>query len=345
MLQLLQTEIDIEPGRHPQLPVKSGQVGIGCAILRAVNATEKVLRHEFRLMCDNPFWPHGTSLPWHRFKSLAKVQSAVRQTVYGAGDIPGPLSASLTIHLAPGEMRDVLLSFRVPPVKQIPLSEGRAGAYPLTVCVTTGDYNGGDIGTQTRKQTELKAIALIRPSYDWSVDVQPPGQRLGRLRRSAEVTVELTNRSNDWLYCELRGAPQPQLQMEAWVQRVAIRPPERGELQVCHRIPIRVWTPLKAVRGDSIELPLPIQVVRLHAPSLAPLPDSARQGEIASANAADAVRLSDPQDFRPLPGGAVLYCPPIPRSLSEAMRKLSDALSGRVTTLFQSLRKNRPTKP
>jgi len=81
-MKLLNTEIDIVPGRKPQKqPVPEGWIGPGTGVVRLTNTTSQENSYTVRLVCDNPYWQdqwyswHRCRRPTHRARRLRESRT------------------------------------------------------------------------------------------------------------------------------------------------------------------------------------------------------------------------------------------------------------------------------
>jgi tetratricopeptide (TPR) repeat protein len=324
-MKLLHREIEIEPGRDPQQPGLEGTVGPGSALLRLHNTTNQENAYKVELRCDSPYWQdewytlaaQAAAVPagWEALErsSGARAPGAARVALpTGKPDQYGQGRRSVKVYVSAGETRDVLISFQVP---QRP--ESRAGRYPFVVTVETFVTGGESAAGRRSPFSEIDAAAVVRPYHRWTVDLTPEsGRRVGRLRRSAEFEVLVTNQGNDWLYCLLRPPRARDLLLEPSTIRLAVPPPEPGEENVQRGVPLRATTQLRNFRGERMPQQIPLSAVRIDAPSVAAQPEEGLY-RVAPALGVGAVVATETTDTQPTPGDRpLIYCPPFPSTLS-----------------------------
>jgi hypothetical protein len=325
-MKLLQTEIDIEPGRQPQPPQREGALGRGAAVLRLTNNSKRENAYTIRIEggpCPNQrFWQKS----WYRITSLPPNPADPNNTPSpGREDQRGNQDQWVKIFVKPEGTRDVQIRFTVPKKP-----EARAGVYPFKVQIETDIVDAGAGTARKERFTYLPAVAIVRPYYQWKVSLLPDtGRRVGRFRRRAAFEVEISNEGNDWLYCDL-NLPRPKdLRLETPVQRAAVRPPEPGEDAASRRIPLTAISQLKTLRGDHMPLSIPLQLIRVDAPSVPPLSVDADFQGVATASLGAAVVATTTGELQQTPGDTVVtYCPPIPSTLTGFVGALTQNIKG-----------------
>jgi hypothetical protein len=324
-VKLLQSEIDVVPGRKPQKqPLPEGYVGTGIGTLRIDNATQRQNSYTIHVKCDQPFWQDV----WCTISALAPGGGAENAPPSGKPDQPGPRGQSLTIFIKDGGVRDVLLSFFVPEK-----SECRAGVYKATVIVETRVVSDDPHAARKERITEIPISIIVRPFHKWQVSFSPEEKRVGLFRRKTDFELAVDNQGNDWLYVELK-LPRPQnVLIDAKVQRLAVPPPD-GDRESIRTAPVRAVTRQRVVRGARTPTPLPLTVQRIEAPSIPPLPEEAAFGP-SGANLGAAVIGADTNDIGvPAVPSKVVYCPPIPDTLTGFLEAVVRNIKGLVVALI-----------
>ncbi|NLH99219.1 MAG: hypothetical protein GX446_06975 [Chthonomonadales bacterium] len=324
-MKLLQTEIDIEPGRKPQKQaLPEGWVGQGTAVVRLKNNTNQENAYKVRVRCDNPYWQET----WASFAALPPSGSENAPPA-GKPDQYGPNNSDVTVYVTRGGERDVMVLFDVPRSY-----DARAGLYRLVIQVETRVV-GPTTGLRRKERfTELKAVGIIRPFYAWSSEITPETRKVGFFRRSADFELVLVNEGNDWLYCDLRQPKPKDVLIEMPSTRIAVPPPEPGQERSVRTIPVRGISKVRAFRGERQPMPLPLTVARVEAPTVAPLPDVAKY-EPASANCHAAVVEDDTQDLRlPQNDKALINCPLFPATLSGCLGAIAQNGKGLIMTII-----------
>lgn len=302
-MKLLQSEVDVVPGRKPQKqPLPEGFVGTGVATLRLINTTPRQNSYTIKLKCEDAYWQDA----WYTVAALPPAGGPENAPPSGKPDQAGPRNQSLTVFIKDGGTRDVLLSFFVPEK-----SECRAGVYRAKVIVETRIVSDDPQLARQERITEIPVSIIVRPFYKWQVNFSPEIRRVGILRRGSSYELAIDNQGNDWLYCDLK-LPRPQnVLVDTPVSRIAVPPAEPGGDSV-RTVPIRAISRLKMIRGSHTPTPLPLQIQRLDAPTVPPLPEEATYGP-SSANLGAAVTANDTNETGvPDVPAKLVYCPPIP---------------------------------
>lgn len=324
MIQLLHTEIDVVPGRRPQRQaLPEGMVGLGTAVLRITNATERENAYTVRLRCENPYWQDS----WFRINAMPP---AVGEGASSKPDQQGPKDQWVKVYVSNGASRDVLLSFMAPQ-----RSDSRAGVYEVSIVVETHVQEGQGAAKGDRI-TEIKGTVIIRPYYEWQIEFQPEDRKVKRFfRRSAAYEVIIHNKGNDWLYCDLKLPRPKDVLLENFSQRLAVPPPEPGK-DSSRSVPIRARTKHKAFRGAPKVDELPLTFHRVDAPTVPPLPEEAIAGVSSAGLGAPVVSSETSEIQTPEYPPTLTYCPPIPATLTDFIQSLArNALA--ISMLFLGL--------
>lgn len=304
-MRLLQTEIDVVPGREPDRAARNeGLVGVNSAYLEIKNSTGRVNSYTVRVACDHPYWQAA----WYSLVAMPPGEGQQNQPPKGKPDQPGAKGQSFRVHINNEGSRKLRLE-----LKMDPRSEARAGAYPIRVVVESVITDASTPAGPARI-TELPATVIIRPFYDWEVSFQPSDKAVGTLRRKAHMEIVVTNKGNDWLYLQFNRGPSQVMNLEAPVVRLAVPPPEPG--QTFERsVPLTAITKLRTIRGDKKADNVPLACVRVDAPSVPALPEDVRVCK--AANLGQSVVPSVTNETRPpATPGTLTYCPPIPATLA-----------------------------
>ncbi len=320
-MRLLQSEIDVVPGRKPQKqPLPEGFVGPGIATLRIQNASPRQNSYTVRLKCDEPYWQDA----WYALAALPPTGDPQNNPPTGKPDQAGPRNQSLTVFIKDGGTRDVLISFNVPEK-----AECRAGIYRAKVLVETRVVSDDPLAARKERITEIPITIIVRPFYEWKVSYTPEEKRVGIFRRKSQFEMVLENHGNDWLYVDLK-LPRPQnVLVETPVQTIAVPPPEPGVDSV-RTLPINATSRMKNVRGSRVPTPLPIQIHRVDAPTVPPLPEEAAFGPCAANTGAAVVSAETNENGVPEVPAKLTYCPPVPDTLQAFFEAISRNARGLV---------------
>ncbi len=334
-MKLLQSRIEIVPGRRAQMPPAQGVVGPGSAILRLVNTTGQENAYTVRLRCDsNPYWQED----WYALRA----QDAALDTPRPGGnpvsatnkpDQYGPGHRWVRVFVSAGATRDVVLLFDLP---QKP--DSRAGEYPFVVSVETHvpDAAAATAASSRRRRfLDLPAVAVVRPYHAWEIDIAPEEQRVGLMKRGAAFEIVVTNTGNDWLYCDLKLPRPKDLLLASPTARIAVPPPEPGEENCQRVIPIHASSRLRQIRGMPQVQTLALSALRVDAPSVAPLAeDLIFAADMAVLPTSSVVAVST-SDTRQVPSErGLVYRPPIPATLTGFLGAASQNFKGLVLTVI-----------
>lgn len=313
MITLLHTEIDAVPARRPQRQaLPEGFVGMGTGVLRITNTTGRENAYTVRIVCDDPYWQDA----WFK---VSAMPPAPGQTAPPASkpDQLGPKEQWIKVFVSHTATRDVLLSFFVPDKP-----ESRAGVYPITVVIETQILDTDPSAKNKERITEIKGAVIIRPYYSWAIEFQPPERRVGLTRRRTSLELVVHNRGNDWLYCDIKLGKAQQVIADVDVFRLAVPPPEPGK-ESFRSIPVRALNKRRNIRGVIQPDEIPFTFQRSDAPSVPPLPEEA-QTSVCGAGLGNPVLSNETSDLvSPESPPKVIYCPPIPATLTEFVQSLA----------------------
>lgn len=306
-MRLLQSEVDVVPGRKPQKqPLPEGFVGPGIATLRIQNSSPRQNSYTIRLKCDETYWQDA----WYTLAALPPTGDPQNNPPTGKPDQAGPRNQSLTIFIKDGGTRDVLVSFNVPEK-----AECRAGIYRAKLLVETRVVSDDPHAARKERITEIPITIIVRPFYEWKVSYTPEEKRVGIFRRKSQFELIVENQGNDWLYLDLK-LPRPQnVLIETPVQTIAVPPAEPG-VDSIRTVPINATSRLKNIRGSRVPTPLPVQIQRMEAPTIPPLPDEAAYGPCAANTGAAVVATETNDNGVPEVPAKLIYSPPIPDTFS-----------------------------
>ncbi len=328
-MQLLNTRIEIQPGRKPQVIARGmggeGDIGQGSTLLTVTNTQGYENAFRVRVQCDAPFWQEE----WVKLRALPFAPVAGVATVTGAPiaqqtqrDQYGAQDRWIRLFVPQKQQRDVQILFDLP---QNPQS--RAGLYPLKILIEEeaigggGNARGGAGGG--RRVHTLSAQLLVLPFYRWSMETKPRQAHLGWIKRTNALEVVVRNQGNDWLYCALNlpdASTDPNaLQIKnKLVTRVAVPPPPpddssdaKGSERSIHFV---VAGGPSSLRGAPLPLPLGLTATRLNAPTYPPWRDP-NTGELHTG----AVMTEETSEQSALPpASGALYYPLIPSQITQA---------------------------
>ena len=322
MIEILQPEINVIPGDTPRSAPDRGWVGQGRTVIEITNDTNRNNAYRIHLECGNPRWKEY----WYSFVALPPDNP--QQVLQNQEDVYGPNNTWVHIYVPQKQTRRIILD-----VKAERLPEARAGVYPLTVVVQVSiasDRGGNWIEDATHR---LDAVALMRPYHHWQFKVEPETARVGYFRKSRAYELVIENSGNDWLYCELEP---PRLQKVMVDQpptvRVAVPPPEDNRMPSVRTVPFKATTKERQFRGSVQDLPIPMVVRRVEAPSIPALPQTALQAP-SSAQYRNAVVYRDPDQkdaLKPPTDPILSYHPPIPATVEGCGKALVQNIKGLV---------------
>ncbi len=320
-MRLLQSEVDVVPGRKPQKqPLPEGFVGPGIATLRIQNSSPRQNSYTVRLKCDEPYWQDA----WYTLAALPPSGDPQNAPPTGKPDQAGPRNQSLTIFIKDGGTRDVMISFNVPEK-----AECRAGIYKAKILVETRVVSEDPHTARKERITEIPITIIVRPFYEWKVSYTPEERRVGLFRRKSQFELLVENQGNDWLYLDLK-LPRPQnVLVETPVQTIAVPPPEPGVDSV-RTIPINATSRMKNIRGSRVPTPLPVQIQRVDAPTIPPLPEEAAYGPCAANTGAAVVSVETNDNGVPEVPAKLIYSPPIPDTFQAFFEAIGRNIRGLV---------------
>jgi hypothetical protein len=322
-MQLLHHEINVEPGEKPIQDLrKSGAVGFGRAVLRLENKSRLINAYRVSVNCEDIRWNQD----WCKLDAL---DAPTGEQVGAAGYRPDEIGLHreyVKVFVLAGSTRDVAIDI------EVPLNpSARAGVYKLQIVV---DVSITDLSGATREeQRQVKdATVIIRPYYDWTLQVTPKERKVGCFKRRERFEVQVENRGNDWLYCDFSVSELEAVQIKCEADRIAV-PPPNGSGKTVRQIPMQVFHPKRIWRGGRQQYQLQVTAVRVNAPSVAPLSERAVAGD-ADANFRAAVLARDTRDnpTRVLTIPKLIFGPVIPATLTDFFRSL--IASGRSLLFF-----------
>ena len=337
-MNLLHPEVEITPGRAGKRPTSAPyqerEKLDGSVVVRLTNETAQENAYTVRLRCENPFWQEG----WYTVQSLPAAPGAQNAAPAGKPDVRGHGDRSVKVFVPRGGTREILIRFNVPA-----RPESRAGRYEYAIEIET-QVTLAQEGAGRRKDrlTLVPAIANVRPYYKWSLDLTPELRRVTRRRRTGEFEVIVTNEGNDWLYCDLQLPRPKDLLLDCPTLRLAVPPPEPGELLpgvgmeegrpgTQRVVPLLATTRLKIFRGELTPQPLSVTAQRVDAPSLPPPPED---GFLSLGS----VVANGTTEIQPAPPDrALVYAPPVPAKLLDFFSRGAGSLRAWIAPLLMLL--------
>src|SRR5579883_3201374 len=188
-MKILQPEVDIVPGRPgmrpPVWPIPESQPIPGSAVVRLINTTKQENAYTVRLRCEDSFWQDS----WCAILPLPPATDRPENAPpAGKPDQRGPHDSWVKVYVPRGGTRDILLRFNVP---RHP--DARAGRYPFDVEVETQIVGPTQGARRSNRVSRIPGSAIVRPYYQWGIDMQPEQPRVGIRRRRADFEVIVTN--------------------------------------------------------------------------------------------------------------------------------------------------------
>jgi hypothetical protein len=335
-MELLHTTVITTPGTpgSPPTGVYNAQDRAfrGSAILRLRNETLQENAYSIRVRCANPYWQKS----WYRLQALQRPSTAASAPAAGKEDHYDAEHRYVKVYVAKGETRDIHVRFHLPA-----LPESRCGIYDFEMVVETEIVAAGTQRAGAKQVTPLPGRLIVQPFYDWEIDVSPEERRVGRSRNKVDFDLVVTNRSNDWLYCNITVPSSKDLVIACPTQRIAVPPAEPNEMlherpgedaqQGLQRVlPLAVQSRLKIIKGDLTPQPLAITAQRVNAPTIPPQPED------SYTIAPTFVLVSNPStpDSKGLAERrSVIYNPPIPNKPFEIIGRTFGSVKNFVMTL------------
>ena len=380
-MKLLCPEVTVVPGRigaYPEQAVYDGMTIPGSSVVRLINDSPRENAFTVRVEGRDRHWRKE----WYSLLSLpiTPAGGASAATAFKKDD-RDPDGSQITVYVPRDGVRDVLIRFNAP---RHPLSH--AGVYPFQVVVDVAEQNlalaapdegyeetplsdseeefilGGvqQVATTRGRRYLLAGHIQMQPYYDWSIDLDAPQTPVTFWRRTAGADLVITNRSNDWLYCEIEIPPGSPLQTEAFTQRIAVPPDLSGE--TLDSIPVRgsvaplqprfgvqrharlhLTPAIHPIFGPALIVPVMLNVVRVDAPSfpLTVVPDAetlANPALMALALLPGEARATLTQEVQTLPlSRAVIIHPAAPPALTGFLGKIPTLLQIACATLISVL--------
>jgi hypothetical protein len=313
-MQLLHQEINVEPGIPPQQDLrKSGSVGFGRAVLRIDNNTKRINAYKITVSCEDPRWQSD----WCKLDALdAPTGVQVGAAGYRPDEI-GLHREFVKVFVLSGATRDIAIDVEVP---RSPIA--RAGVYRIKILIDVSVTEQSGYASEEQRQ-ERDAVVIVRPFYEWSLQVTPGERKVGVFRRRDKYEVQIANLGNDWLYCDLTATELEQVDIATEVQRIAV-PPSTGTGKTSREVPMKVFHRKRIWRGPRQQYHLQVSAQRVDAPSVAPLSDRARAGD-SDANYASAVIARDTGEnpTRIINVPKLVFGPLIPATLTDFFRALA----------------------
>ncbi len=319
-MKLLQSEIDANPASSPTMqPNTDGRIqqSGGVAVLDLVNSSES----------ENNFWV------WVRAARPedAWLEKFCRLEALGAvhGVQDNLENGKYKAYVRQRDSRR--LSIKVDPPMQ---PESRAGVYDMVATVQS--QVPLRIGNEEQSVFEYPFRVVVRPYATWSLNVEPAETPVRIFRRKAIVWATVENTGNDWLYVDLKLPKETgQLSFERDTERIAVPSAVSAKSPSTRRIPIRVRSKYRNIRGTAIRVPVPLTATRIDAPSVPRFPSTA-DIMVPSLNLSSPVLIEATTDTKSASGAEVAYFPPIPASFTDFVTSLRTNLMA-LLTLFLML--------
>lgn len=311
---LVHHEADIKPGTLPQA-TKVDRTGRligegGFAALRLYNDSDVERSYEISVR-------PGSAEYWR--EDWVRVVGLNEATLNGnRADGYSQDGQSVQVFLAPGATRFVAALFNLP---ESP--EARAGLYGLKFVVE--DSLAGKDGQKVR---EYSFIAIVRPVYDWSLEIKPDKRILKYFRRRRKADLLIRNRSNDWLYLELNSSTTADLDVDAPVSRVAIPPPERSKPDRERSVPLRFYSNIRTIRDVPLDVAINVTSERIDAPGVPQLPKDDTGGMSGANLSAPVISRPGKESPRRAEPAKLTYYPPIPKRWTDAWTSVKSGFLG-----------------
>lgn len=315
-MQLLHHEINVEPGQEPKQDVrKSGAVGFGRAVLRLENKSKLINAYRVTVTCEDPRW----NPDWCKLDAL---EPPTGEQVGAAGYRPDEIGLHreyVKVYVLAGAIRDIAIDVQVP---RNPTS--RAGVYQIQIVIDVSLTDQSGFTREEQRQVKEAAV-IIRPYYEWTLQVSPNERKVGCFKRRERYEVQVENLGNDWLYCDVASAELEALKVECESQRIAV-PPPGGSGKALRQLPMKVFHPKRIWRGGKQQYHLQVGAVRVDAPTVPPLSERAIAGD-ADANSRAAVIARDTRDnpTRIVNVPKLTFGPLIPATLTDFFRALASS--------------------
>jgi len=312
---LVHREADIRPGRAASSMSidRSGRLIAegGYAALRLFNDSDVERAYTVRAVsASNGYWRDE----WVRMVGVDEPNLRGNRSDDYSEDGQG-----VTVFVTPGQSRIVAALFNLP---ESP--EARAGLYSLKFVVEDSLLSRDGHGVR-----EFPFTAIVRPVYDWSLEVQPDSQVLRYFRRRRNAEIFVYNRSNDWLYLDINVSVAGNVDVDAPVHRIAVPPPERTKKEYLRKLPVRFYSRIRVPRDHPIPVPITVSSDRLDAAGVPALPRDETQGMSGANLSAPVVYRPGQESARRSSPATLTYRPPVPK-------KWSDFVTG-LRTGFMSL--------
>lgn len=320
-MKLLQIEVDANPAASPTMqPNVDGriQMNAGVAVLDLNNSSES----------ENNFWiwvraarPEDAWLEKHcRIEALGPVHGVQDNLENGK-------------YKAYVRQRDARrLSIKVDPPMQ---PESRAGVYDMVATVQS--QVPLRVGNEEQSVFEFAFKVAVRPYHQWTLTVEPAETPVRIFRRKAIVWATVENTGNDWLYIDLKLPKESgQLSYERDAERIAVPPAASSKSPTTRRIPIRVRSKYRNIRGTAIKVPVPLTASRVDAPTVARFPSTA-DIVVPSLNLSSPVLVEPTTDNKTVSGADVAYYPPIPATFTDFVTSVRTNLMALLTLFLMGL--------